>query len=117
MSFSGGQWKNASHCFDRFRGLPGETITGAPDGLEEDGLAGFRLDLLAQAPDVHVHGAWCDEPVSSPDLVQQAVAAENPPRVRGKEVKKLEFQRTQFNGTSANCHLLRPHVEVNLPDL
>ncbi len=54
------------------------------DGKEKTGIGGVRLETLAQAQHVIVHGAAEGSIVVAPNLIEQLVAGENVPR-RGRQ--------------------------------
>ncbi|SPE31588.1 hypothetical protein SBA6_160018 [Candidatus Sulfopaludibacter sp. SbA6] len=79
-----------------------EGIAEAADGMDQNGAAGVRFDLLAQAQDVDVHGAVGDGAVLAPDCVEQLLAAEDhsgaahqklqQPELRGGELQRRALQ-------------------------
>src|SRR5918911_1042383 len=60
-----------------------ENIPDTPRGVDELGVAGVALDLLAQVADVHVHRALVAELVA-PHPPEQSAAREHPARARGE---------------------------------
>src|SRR5918997_2823205 len=67
-----------------------ENIPDAPRGVDELGVAGVALDLLAQVADVDVHRALVAELVA-PHPPQQRATREHPPGARGERHQKLEL--------------------------
>src|SRR5918998_543739 len=78
-----------------------ENIPDAPRGVDELGVAGVALDLLAEVADVDVHRALVAELVA-PHPPEQRAARENPARARGEGHEELELGVGEI-------HLLAPY--------
>src|SRR5918998_4385187 len=78
-----------------------EDIPDTPRGVDELGVAGVALDLLAEVADVDVHRALVAELVA-PHPPEQRAARENPARARGEGHEELELGVGEI-------HLLAPY--------
>src|ERR687886_1542445 len=70
--------------------LLAENIPFTPRGVDELGVAGVALDLLAEVADVDVHRALVAELVA-PHPTQERTAREHPARARGEGHEELEL--------------------------
>src|SRR5215210_3074057 len=88
-------------CFPDFRQEPcswvlpersflAENISDTPRGVDELGVAGVALDLLAEVTDVYVYRALVPELVA-PHPGQQRAARKHPAGVGGQRHEKLEL--------------------------
>ena len=68
-----------------------EAITESTDRGEAPRVVGFLLDVLAQAPDVHVNGTGRHEALLSPDLFEELIAAVGAAGMREEEFAQLEL--------------------------
>src|SRR5918997_6104406 len=78
-----------------------ENIPDAPRGVDELGVAGVALDLLAEVADVDVHRALVAELVA-PHPPQERAAREHPAGARGEGHQELELG-------VGEVHLVAPH--------
>src|ERR687894_1247753 len=78
-----------------------EDIPDTPRGVDELGVAGVALDLLAEVADVDVHRALVAELVS-PHPSQKRAAREHPAGARGEGYQELELG-------VGEVHLFAPH--------
>ena len=87
-----------------------EPVAGAAHRLDET-IVAARGECLAQAADVHVHGALLHVHIIAPDAVQDALARVHALRVGHEEVQQAEFHRSEFELYFAGLHAVRHRVE------
>src|SRR5215217_3600219 len=78
-----------------------ENIPDTPRGVDELGVPGVALDLLAQVADMDVHRTLVAELVA-PHPAQEGAPREHPAGVRGERHQELELG-------VGEVHLLAPH--------
>jgi hypothetical protein len=66
-------------------------------GLEVNGTGGIRLEFLTQPQNVVIDCAGGGIVLESPDLVQQFVPRDHPPRTGYEEPEEFKFQGGQDN--------------------
>src|SRR5579872_2188295 len=76
-----------------------ERIAGAAHGADRILLAA-GVEKLAQAADMHVHGALVDVDVAAPDAVEQLFAGKHPPGMLEKEFEQAVFGRPEIDGAA-----------------
>ena len=72
-------------------GFENESVTNPMHGLEVNGTGRIRLELLAQPQNVVIDRAGAGIVFKAPDLVQEFVPRDHPPRTREKEPENFEF--------------------------
>src|ERR687890_725646 len=80
-----------------------ENIPDTPRGVDELGVAGVALDLLAEMADVNVHRALVAELVA-PHPPQERAAREHPARARGEGHQELELGVGEVHLLAPNGH-------------
>src|ERR1700747_1569519 len=76
-----------------------ERVTGAAHGADRILLAA-GVEQLAQAPDMHVHGALVDIDIAAPDAVEQLFAAEHAPGILQEKFEQPVFGRSEIDRTA-----------------
>jgi hypothetical protein len=79
------------------RRLRDEFVTDAMYGLEVNGMGGIPLEFLSQSQDLVIDGAGAGVIIKTPDLVQEFVPRDHPPRTGDKESKKFELKSGEGN--------------------
>src|SRR5688500_6760924 len=79
-------------------------VTGAPDGQDDLGLGGIRLDLLAQSLDERIDAAHGHVRLVLPDAVQQGFTAEDNARARQQHGEQLKFVRREVDVAATETH-------------
>src|SRR5690606_4971712 len=90
--------------------LGGETIAGAAHGLHQ-ALIG-RSQRLAQAADVHIHGALFDIYIAAPDLIQQLATGVGALLVGHEELQQPVFGRADLRGCAIDGNAVADRVQV-----
>src|SRR6266540_1099179 len=85
-----------------------EAVPDAADGVDELRLARIALELLAQVADVHVDRAWLTVIGPAPELLEQRLPREDPPRMRRHRPQQLELDVRQLHGLPVELHA-SPH--------
>src|SRR5215207_3967205 len=89
-----------------------EPVADAAHGEQILGLTGVALHLLAQVADVNVDRPRVAIGGIAPDLLEQLLTGEDPPRGGCERGEDLELDVGQANGRPARAH--RTAVEVDL---
>src|SRR5665647_873994 len=76
-----------------------ERVAGAADGADRV-LLTAGVEQLAQASDMHIHGALVDIDVAAPDAVEQLLAAEHAARMLQEELQEPVFGRPEVDRTA-----------------
>ncbi len=71
--------------------LVSKIVANSPLGEDVLRLAGYALNLFAQAANVHVYGAQIAQVVVLPDGLQQVFTAEDLAAVGGEELQKIKL--------------------------
>jgi hypothetical protein len=66
-------------------------------GLEVNGMGRIRLKFLTKPQNVVIDCASGGIVFKAPDLVQEFVPRDNPPRIRDKEPEEFELQSSEDN--------------------
>ena len=74
-----------------------ETVAGTAHRLDIRRMRGVRLNLVADAVDMHSHRRAVAEGIESPDALEQGLAAENEAAVLHEELQKLKFAVGQMD--------------------
>src|SRR5215216_7729735 len=80
-----------------------ENISDTPRGVDEFGVPGVALYLLAEVADMDVHRTFVAELVS-PHPAQKRAAREHPARAGGERYQKLELRVGQVNLLAVGRH-------------
>src|SRR5262249_23811190 len=94
-----------------------EPVADAADGLHARRRQLGGRELRPQPSDVDIDGSGLDEPVASPDRVQQLFAAEDPSRRAGQNREQLEFLRGELHRTTLHPDLEAIAVDLEIADL
>ena len=78
-------------------------------------MGGIILDLLTQAPEVRRHRALIA--VRAPDQLEQAIAAEDLPRMLGQQAQQRELPRREGQRLPVETRLVRAHVHDQGPEI
>ncbi len=89
----------------------------APRTRLHQGVAGVRLQGLAQAPDVHVYGAFFDVHAASPDVVEQLAARVHAFGVSHEKVQQSILGRSDRHGFRAGVNAMRRAVDLQATHL
>src|SRR5690606_22838727 len=116
---SSGRWFTGPCYEDRSpaAGRVLELVAQAPDRDDALGVRRIRLDLGAQALDVHVEGLGVPDVVVAPHPVDQGVAGQHPTRVLGQQREQLELLERELHLLTANGALAALGVDPTVTDL
>jgi len=78
-------------------GFENEFVTNTMHGLEVNGTRRVRLEFLTQPQNVVIDCAGAGIVFKAPDLVQEFVPRDHPPRTRDKESEDFELQSGEDN--------------------
>src|SRR5580693_6000937 len=76
-----------------------QRVAGAAYGADRILLAA-GVEQLAQAADMHIHGAFVDIDVAAPDAVEQLLAAEHPARMLEEKLQQAILGRAEIDRAS-----------------
>src|SRR5882762_2777230 len=93
-----------------------QSISAAAHGIDELVVPG-RLQLLAQAPDMHVDGALLDEYVVAPDLVEELGARVDALGMGHEEMQQAELGGPELDDLAVGGHAARRRIEAQPADL
>jgi len=79
-------------------------VTDSAHGFQVLGISRIELDFLAQAADIDIHRARCDEAQVAPYGVEKLVAGEDQASVPGQVVQQPEFGGRDRHRLAAYCH-------------
>ena len=87
--------------------VPGqlEAVSDSSDGRDESRRPSVRLEVGAQALDVHVEGLRVADVVGTPDPVDERVAGEHPPGVLDEKQEQVELLAPQLHILAADHDL------------
>ena len=94
-----------------------EAVAHVANRLDEAGLLGIRLDLVAQGVDATVHAALRHDQILAPNLVQDFCAGKRPPGVSREIFEQSKFLGRERNLGAVAKQLVRPGVELALAEL
>jgi len=91
-----------------------EAVANAAQRFEVAGMTGVTLDFFAQSADVDVHRARRDECGFLPHRVQELIAGEDAPAVRGQVLEQAELAYGGKHVAAADAHGERGRVDLEL---
>ena len=93
-----------------------EQIACTADGFQVQGIFRVRFNFFAEAADVNVHAARCDEAVGAPDGVEELIAGEHAVGTRGQVVEQAKFERAERDGLSGMADAIGSRVDSKAAD-
>src|SRR5215469_4119378 len=87
-----------------------EAVADAADGEDQLRIGVVALDMLPQAANMNVDGAWLDERVAAPDHIEQLFARIHAHRMLDEELKQLEFAKRKVLALALDEHLVGAEV-------
>src|SRR5260370_22024495 len=92
-------------------------IPRAPDRFQMHGVFRIGLDFFAQAADIYVHAARCNEAIRSPDRIEQLIPSKDAVGARSKVIEQPEFERAERYGFPGMAHAIGRRINRQLADL
>src|SRR5262244_1930961 len=94
-----------------------EPVANAADRFDARRRQLRGRELRPQAGDVDIHGPRLDEPVASPDRIQQLLAAEDSPGRARQDSEQLELLGGELDGTALHADLEAIAIDLEVTDL
>src|SRR5215813_8189060 len=94
-----------------------EPVANAADRFDARRRQLRGRELRPQAGDVDIHGPRLDEPVASPDRIQQLLAAEDSPGRARQDSEQLELLGGELHRTALHPDLEAIAIDLEIADL